>query len=192
MARSSTMSVLGTGGKKQKRIHITFHQMILRKASFSEKPVIWTILQHAIAERKNDGSDQWQNGYPNEQTIENDIRNGWGYVLDDGGEVIAYAAIIFGVEPAYTDIIGKWLTNGDYVVVHRVATSGTVKGKGLGAKLFSMIEELSVEQKVYSVKVDTNFDNIPMLKILARLNYTYCGEVSFEGSPRKAYEKVLQ
>jgi GNAT superfamily N-acetyltransferase len=165
--------------------------MILRKASPAEKPVIWTILQHAIAQRKNDGSDQWQNGYPNEQTIENDIKNGWGYVLVADDEVIAYAAVIFDVEPAYTDIIGKWLTNGTYVVVHRVATSNAVKGKGLGAKLFSMIEELSIEHKVYSIKVDTNFDNIPMLKILARLNYTYCGEVSFERSPRRAYEKVL-
>jgi hypothetical protein len=54
-----------------------------------------------------------------------------------------------------------------------------------------MIEDLCMEQKVYSIKVDTNFDNIPMLKIMNKLNYIYCGEVFYEGDARKAYEKVL-
>jgi GNAT superfamily N-acetyltransferase len=166
--------------------------MILRKAIFLESPIIWQILQQAIAQRKQDGSTQWQNGYPNEQSIHNDITNGYAYVLVDKEEIVAYAAIIFDIEPAYTDIKGKWLSNGDYVVVHRVATSNAVKGKGVATYLFKQIEELSIEKKVYSIKVDTNFDNIPMLKIVDRLGYTYCGEVFFNGSPRRAYEKVLQ
>ena len=165
--------------------------MILRKAAFSEQPIVWDILQQAIEQRKQDGSDQWQNGYPNEQTIHEDITNGCAYVLIDNNEVIAYAAIIFGIEPAYNDIKGRWLTNDDYVVVHRVAVSDTVKGKGIATLLFKMIEDLCIGQKVYSIKVDTNFDNVPMMKILDKLSYTYCGEIFFSGAPRKAYEKVI-
>lgn len=168
-----------------------FWKMILRKAIFSELPLIWDILQQAIEQRKLDGSDQWQDGYPNEQTIYDDISNGYGYVLIDNKVIVAYAAIIIGFEPAYNDIKGTWLTNNDYIVVHRVATSDAVKRKGVATNLFKMIEDLCIEQKVYSIKVDTNFDNIPMLKILDKLNYTYCGEVLISGSPRKAYEKVL-
>lgn len=165
--------------------------MILRKANFSEVPAIWTIMQQAIEQRKRDGSDQWQNGYPNVQTIQDDIHMGYGYVLVDNSTIVAYAAIIFGVDPTYTDIKGKWLTNGDYVVVHRVATSNAVKGKGVATRLFELIEHLSRQHNVFSIKVDTNFDNKPMLRILDKLNYSYCGEVFFEGSPRKAFEKVL-
>jgi GNAT superfamily N-acetyltransferase len=148
-------------------------------------------LQQAIQQRKEDGSEQWQNGYPNEQTVHDDIFNGYGYVLIDDNVVIAYAAIIFGVEPAYNDIKGKWLTDGDYVVVHRVATSNAVKGKGIATRLFKMIEDLCMEEKIYSIKVDTNFDNVPMMKILDKLNYAYCGEIFFSGASRKAYEKVI-
>lgn len=165
--------------------------MILRKAVFSELPVIWDILQEAIEQRRQDGSDQWQNGYPNEQTVRDDISNGHGFVLVDDGMVIAYAAIIFDVEPAYTDIIGKWLSNGDYAVVHRVAAANKVKGKGIATLLFKEIEALCLKQQVYSIKVDTNFDNVPMLKIMDRLGYTYCGEILFGGAPRRAYEKVM-
>ena len=75
--------------------------------------------------------------------------------------------------------------------MHRVAVSDEVKGKGVATHLFKAIEVLCIEQKVYSIKVDTNFDNIPMLRILDKLNYTYCGEIFFNGAPRKAYEKVI-
>lgn len=165
--------------------------MILRKAIFSELPNIWDILQQAIEQRKQDGSEQWQNGYPNENTVHDDISNGYGYVLIYNNLIIAYAAIIFGVEPAYNNIKGKWLTNKDYVVVHRVATSNALKGKGVATHLFKMIEYLCIEQKVYSIKVDTNFDNVPMMRILDKLSYNYCGEIIFSGAVRKAYEKVI-
>jgi GNAT superfamily N-acetyltransferase len=165
--------------------------MTLRKANLSEAPAIWSILQQAIAQRKQDGSTQWQNGYPNPDSVHEDITNGYAYVLIDKDVIVAYAAIIFGIEPAYTAIRGKWLTDGDYVVVHRVATSNAAKGKGIATHLFKMIEELCLERNVYSIKVDTNFDNIPMLKIMDKLGYTYCGEVFFNAAPRRAYEKVV-
>lgn len=165
--------------------------MILRKAFSAEQPIIWTILQQAIEQRKYEGSKQWQNGYPNEQIINDDIANGYAHVLVANNEIIAYAAIIFGIEPAYDNIEGRWLTYGDYVVVHRVAIANKMKRKGIATLLFKMIEELSSKQNTHSIKVDTNFDNVPMIKILDKLHYTYCGEVFYEGVPRRAYEKVF-
>jgi len=165
--------------------------MNLRLANPEDKNTIWEILQAAIEQRRKDGSDQWQNGYPNEQTVITDIQNGHGYVLVDNQAIIAYAAIIFGIEPTYTDIQGQWLSNGDYAVVHRVGTAEALKRKGMGANLFLLIEALCVEKNIFSIKVDTNFDNVPMLRILDKLNYTYCGEIFFSGASRKAYEKLL-
>ena len=106
--------------------------------------------------------------------------------------VIAWAALIFGVEPVYNEIEGKWLTNGDYAAIHRVAKANAVKGQGVATQLFKLVEELSVRHNVFSIKVDTNFDNIPMLRILEKLEYTYCGEIYFSGASRKAFEKVLK
>ncbi len=166
-------------------------QLVLRKAVISEIPAIWEILQDAIEQRRLDGSTQWQDGYPNELTIKNDIENGYGYVLTENESILCYTAIIFGKDPAYENIEGKWLSDGDYTVVHRVAVSKLAKGKGIATKLFEKIEGLSIENNIYSIKVDTNFDNVPMLKILDKLKYTYCGEVYLRGSARKAFEKLL-
>jgi GNAT superfamily N-acetyltransferase len=163
-----------------------------RKAQPSERSQIWEILQHAILRRKADGSDQWQDGYPNPDVIQQDIDKGAGFVLAKGEEVVGYSALIINDEPAYQDIEGKWLTQGDFVVVHRVAVSQEHVGKGFAKKILTAIEDFAVSKDIYSIKADTNFDNIAMMKTFEKLGYVYCGEVYFRGSPRKAYEKVLE
>ena len=163
----------------------------LRPANINDLETIWKIIQHAILRRKEEGSTQWQDGYPNPETILNDINSRNGYVLVLDTEIVAYAAIIFDPEPAYHDIIGTWLCDQNYAVVHRVAVHEDWLGKGLATKIFELTEEVARKNEVYSIRVDTNFDNAPMLKILDKIGYSYCGEVFFRGSARKAFEKLL-
>lgn len=167
---------------------MTYH---FRKATTSEIPQIWIILQQAIARRKKDGSNQWQDGYPNPEVIKNDIDENAGFVLTEGDTIIGYTALLINDEPAYEKIEGKWLTNGDFIVFHRVAISETHLGKGLAKKLMNFIEEFAITNNINSVKADTNFDNFAMMTIFEKMGYSYCGEVHFRGSARKAYEKVI-
>ena len=163
-----------------------------RQATPDDSREIWQILQQAILRRKNDGSRQWQDGYPNAGTVQSDIEHRIGYVLTENDEVAAYAAVIFNDEPAYEAIEGKWLSEGDFNVVHRVAVCDKAAGKGFATEIFRRIEEFSRKNGILSIKVDTNFDNVAMLRILEKLGYKYCGEVYFRGSARKAFEKVLE
>ncbi|MDK2770974.1 MAG: GNAT family N-acetyltransferase, partial [Flavobacterium sp.] len=61
---------------------------IFRKAVIEDKNSIWNIIKQAILRRKADGSNQWQDGYPNLQTIENDIAKKIGFVLVDDETII--------------------------------------------------------------------------------------------------------
>lgn len=161
------------------------------KATTSDILQIWDILQQAIIRRKQDGSNQWQDGYPNPEVVEKDIDKGAGYILTDGDTIVGYCAVLFNDEPEYAKIEGQWLSNDDFVVVHRVAVSEKYLGKGFAKKIFAFIEEIAISNNIYSIKADTNYDNLVMMKIFEQLGYIYCGEVYFRGSPRKAYEKVL-
>lgn len=164
-----------------------------RKAKAEEQNEIWKILEGAILRRKKDGSDQWQDGYPNPSVVENDIKKGNGFVLLDTQEnILGYAAILINDEPEYANIKGKWLTNEDFIVMHRVAISDQYIGKGLAQTMLKYMEEYALSNTIYSIKADTNFDNAGMLKIFEKMGYTYCGEVTFRGTPRKAFEKVLK
>ena len=162
-----------------------------RKATIAEIPQIWAILQKAIQRRKEDGSNQWQDGYPNPDVIQKDIEKEAGFVLTLNEEIIGYTAVMINDEPEYANIIGQWLTNDDFVVFHRVAIDEAHLGKGLSKTILNFIEAFALSNKIYSIKADTNFDNIAMLRIFEKLGYQLCGEVYFRGSARKAFEKVL-
>lgn len=169
-----------------KSLHLNF-----RKATFNDADSIWNLLQQAILRRKMDGSQQWQEGYPNLQTVKSDIEKEVGYVLADDEKVVGYAAVIFNDEPAYETIDGKWLSDGKFAVVHRVAVSDDYLGKGLAKQIFLFIEKLVETNGISSIKVDTNFDNPAMLHIFEKLGYSFCGKVLLRGNERLAFEKLL-
>jgi GNAT superfamily N-acetyltransferase len=162
-----------------------------KKAKISEIPQIWDILQLAIKRRKEEGSDQWQDGYPNPEVVKKDIEKEAGFVLTDGEKIVGYCAVLINDEPEYAKIEGKWLSNNDFVVFHRVAISEQYLGKGCAQKMIGHIEDYAIHNNIYSVKADTNFDNNAMMKVFEKLGYTFCGYVYFRGSQRKAFEKVL-
>lgn len=162
-----------------------------RRANLADQSQIWDILQGAIIRRREDGSNQWQDGYPNPEVVRKDIEAGVGYVLTDGEVIAGYSAVLINDEPAYAEIRGKWITNEDFVVVHRVAVSEKHLKKGLAKKIFGFIEKFALSKNIFSIKADTNFDNLAMINIFEKMGYVYCGEVYFRGSARKAYEKVL-
>lgn len=165
--------------------------LVFRKALDKDFELIWNIISDAKESRRLDGSTQWQDGYPNRDSITNDLFMSYGYVLCEGEEVLGYAALIFDIEPAYEQIIGTWLTEDTYCVIHRVAVAKDWKGRGMAYEIFKQAEIITVQKGVFSIKVDTNFDNIPMLKIMDKLGYEYCGKVYFRGGERLAYEKIL-
>lgn len=162
-----------------------------RKATLPEIPQIWEILQKAIQRRKEDGSNQWQDGYPNPEVIKADVEKEVGFVLTEGENLVGYCAVLINDEPAYAGIEGKWLSSEDFVVVHRIAIAQEYLGKGLAKEMMRFIEEFAIKNNIYSVKADTNFDNLAMMKSFEKVGYVYCGEVFFRGSARRAYEKVL-
>jgi GNAT superfamily N-acetyltransferase len=165
---------------------------IFRLATLTDLPAIWDILQQAIARRKADGSEQWQDGYPNLEVVQNDIEKEVGFVLTLENEIAGYFVVMINDEPEYAKIEGKWLTNDDFVVFHRIAISDVYLGKGLAKSIFQFIEDYARKNDIFSVKADTNFDNLAMLSLFDKTGYVYCGEVYFRGSARRAYEKVLE
>lgn len=165
--------------------------IIFRTAHESDLSTIWEIITFAKEVRRREGSSQWQDGYPDIDTIRLDIVDRKGYLLLCNDEVCGYMAVVLDGEPAYDDIEGCWLSNRPYTTVHRMAVSSQAKGKGLGYTMLLKAEEISLANSIYSIRVDTNYDNTAMLHIFEKLGYVYCGEVYYRGNPRKAFEKLL-
>ncbi len=162
-------------------------ELHFRRADTADIERIMDIIHQAQTRMGLRGTTQWQDGYPSRQIIDNDIVEGWGYVAVSKDVVIAYTAV-GDYEVAYDHLQGDWLTDGKYLVVHRLAVADEALRKGVATAIMKFVQELAVEQGVPSIKIDTNFDNDGMLAILERLGSKYCGKVYYESGERVAYE----
>lgn len=163
-----------------------------RKAEISDFKCVWDIILFAKESMKQKGSQQWQDGYPFEETIKNDIAQGYAYVVTLEQEIIAYVVISHKEEPTYKEIKGAWLNNEPYTVIHRMAVGEKGRGKGIASYIMDQAEEISMENSIFSIRVDTNFDNYVMKHILEKKNYTYCGIIQVRDGEREAFQKNLR
>lgn len=138
--------------------------------------------------------NQWQDGYPNRDSILSDMEKGDSFVILDGDKIIGTTAISFSIEASYNEIFqGQWLEDREYAVVHRVAFDNDYKGKGLGTEVFKYAEKLCRQRKVFSIRVDTHRDNLAMQRLIKKNGFKYCGVIYLEdGAERLAYEKILK
>ena len=164
--------------------------MQIRQAFPNEITAIMSLIEQGRAQMASYGSDQWQDGYPDEDTILNDILEGQSYVGLIDGELVAYSAVITGHENAYDSISnGKWQHNNRiYTVFHRTVVSPDHQGKGY-AKTF--VQGLIEGHEGPDFRADTHPKNIGTQKLLESLGFIYCGHVPI-GSGRLAYQKIKQ
>ncbi|WP_338627293.1 GNAT family N-acetyltransferase [Clostridium baratii] len=167
--------------------------MKLRKSVNEDINNIMQIIDKAKEALKEQGIDQWQNGYPNADVIRNDILNNDSYVFIKNNEIVATSAVSFDGEKTYDKIYdGNWISNDEFAVIHRIAISNKYKGTGIASKIIKMIEAICLDKDVHSIKVDTHEFNIPMQKLLKKNDFKYCGVIFLEDkSKRVAFEKIF-
>jgi ribosomal protein S18 acetylase RimI-like enzyme len=169
--------------------------MKLALSATSNLPSMMQIVSDAQNYLAELGIDQWQNGYPNEEVLLNDISNTESYcVSDDEGQIMGMTMFTNRPEPTYNSIDGSWLTADDaaYGVIHRLAVSNRFRSHGVAKFIFEQCEAQLKANKVPSMRIDTHEENKGMQKLISQLGYEYCGVILLEnGDKRLAYEKVF-
>ena len=136
--------------------------MILRPTKIEDISRVIDIINQAKTYFKNNDIDQWQDGYPNEETIEKDIENNEAYVLEEDGVILGTCM----------------------VTIHGY------KGKGLASTILDQV--VAMYPDYHSVRMDTHHDNLSMQSFLTKYGFKYCGEITLKsGALRRAYEKRI-
>lgn len=133
----------------------------------------------------HDNPNQWKNNKPSREQIESDIKRGHHYVCEENGQIAAVFYFAHETDPTYVKIYdGAWLNEEDYSVVHRIASSGIVKGAG------SFCMEWASAQSS-NLKIDTHADNYVMQNMLKKCGFQQCGTIYLEnGEPRIGFQKI--
>ena len=159
---------------------------MIQKADISQLPRILEIYEKARAFMAESGNpDQWGTGYPPEEMIRQDIRDGKSYVNLKGEHIQAVFYFAVEADPTYGYIEGEWLNDDPYGVIHRIAVDGS--GRGVAAECFAF-----AAQRCENIRIDTHEKNIPMQRCLTKNGFARCGTIYLEdGDPRIAYQKVI-
>ena len=156
---------------------------------------IMKIIREAQAFLASHKIEQWQNGYPNKDTILGDLINNESYIVTTkNSTLIATAMFSTKKEPTYQSIEGEWISgvNSRYGVIHRMAITKKSRNKGVARFIFEQCEQQLLQHNVNSMRIDTHEDNLAMQGLLKKLNYHYCGVIYLDnGDKRLAYEKCL-
>lgn len=169
-----------------------------RAAVLADVPRLVEIAEAARAYLREQGVDQWQNGYPNAESFCRDIGNGVSYVLEREGVVVGTLCVSFAPDPTYSEIFeGAWLNDEPYAVIHRSAIAPELRGRGGAGALFGVAEQLCRERGVGNIRVDTHAENAPMRAVLVRQGFVQCGRILIPDAGdhdpnRVAYHKILE
>ncbi len=175
---------------------IIMAEIYLRRAQLQDLPAIMKIIDDAKELLKKNGSPQWQNGYPNQETFTQDIAMQTNWVLINDNKVAATATLQLTPEPTYRNITqGQWQQPDEpYATIHRVAISSNYRGQGLSKLLFSNLLTVGQMQGIKNFRVDTHRSNKAMQHIAENFNFKKRGiiKVNDQNDPeRLAYELNL-
>lgn len=168
---------------------------MIRPAQYEDIPRLMEVFSRARNIMRDSGNlHQWNNNYPSEEIVRQDIDAGNCYVLvldeSDGshtpGDIIATMAFIPGPDPTYAQIYGgQWKSDKPYYVIHRIAVSEP--GHNAAKVLFDWAFKCTD-----SIRIDTHKDNVIMHHILAQYGFQHCGTIFLDnGDPREAFQKDL-
>ncbi len=157
--------------------------MMIRHATIRDLPVIRQIYDSAKQYMRVSGNPtQWDSNYPSDELLISDMEKSQLYVIEDDEGVHAVFVLAEGPDPTYGKIDGAWLSDRDYMVIHRIASDGKVRGVLTEALRFGF-------SRTESIRIDTHRDNHVMQSLLDRNGFSYCGVIYLEnGDPRLAYQ----
>lgn len=163
-----------------------------RPARISDLDRIMEIIADAQDFLRDNGVDQWQNGYPSREVFTEDIKNGECLVFLDEGRIVGVISLLLGHEPSYDTVYdGDWLTKDEpYAVFHRSAVDREYRGKRVAGRMLSCLENIARENGCMSMRGDTHRDNNAMRRMLERSGYTLCGTVRIDAPPERDAERL--
>lgn len=160
--------------------------MKIREATIKDIERVMEIYDIAVKYMHANGNPtQWVGGYPFREIVEEDIAQKRLYLLlDDDNSIIAQFCYFIGDDPTYSYIDGEWLNDERYGVVHRIASSGKVRG----------VAQICLDwcfTRHPNMRIDTHSDNINMQRALRESGYVECGEIIvYNGTRRVAFQRI--
>lgn len=158
--------------------------MTIRSSILSDIPRLQEVFAVARQFMRATGNpNQWAESYPSVDQLTADIERGDSFVCIHDGRIVATFVLRGGIDPTYAIIYdGAWKNENPYATIHRIASTGEVKG------IFDVVMNFAL--RTYgTIRIDTHRDNVVMRRLVERKGFEYCGIIHcWNGDERLAFQ----
>lgn len=166
--------------------------MIIRQANQIDLKNIMDMYKSCVAGMQKNNIDQWDENYPNAEIISSDLKAKTYYVSEIEGEIVGGINIDQEQDPTYLEIDWDDKT-ASFLVVHRLAVKEEFWSQKIGKKLMDFAENLVLEKKLKSIRLDTYSNNPKAIHFYKNLGYNQLGTINLKPNKKHYYcfEKLL-
>lgn len=161
-----------------------------RFANKEDLPVLFDLYKRGIEGMQKAGIDQWDNEYPNTQTITDDVENCDLHLCICDGEIAAAFALNREVEEEYKT--ASWeKPKAHFIAMHRLCVSPGLERRGIGRACMLEIERFAKENGFDAIRLDTFSKNTKALPMYESLGFKAVGEAFWSKGRFIIFEKNL-
>lgn len=165
--------------------------MAIRPGKTEDIKTIMEIIKEAVKDMDSKGIYQWDEIYPCEEVITQDIRDNNLYVLcSEEGKVQAIIVLSEFYDKEYEDLTWEY-NEGKHLIIHRLCVNPKCQGMGIARKLIDFAENFAAEHNYSSIRLDAFIENKRACGMYDKLGYVKRGIVKFRKGYFYCYEKGI-
>lgn len=162
--------------------------MEIIKAGINDLKKISKMYRDAIDNLNHIGIYQWDEIYPNELTLKEDIEKRELHKIISGDNLLGAVVINQESDEEYAN---GHFENANYAVVHRLCVAPEYQNQKIGYHAMMLIESLLKEQGFSSIRLDAFSENPFSLKMYEKLGYRKVGNAQWRKGLFYLFEKKL-
>lgn len=161
----------------------------IRTAKRKDTAAVTTLYAAAVAKMQAQGLDQWDDLYPGEALLGQDIQKGEMFLLVEDNAVAAAVVVNGKQDKEYES--GRWAGAAPALVVHRLCVHPQYQKAGKAATLMRWVEKYAKAKGYASIRLDAFTKNAASLALYQKLGYREAGKVTFRKGVCILFEKGL-
>lgn len=163
---------------------------VLRKATTADAATLLQLVRDCVAAMRAAGIEQWDEVYPNVDTIARDIEASTLHVLCEDEEIIASITIDQTMDLLWQGM--DWSADSEPAfAVHRLMVHPTQQGRGFARRLMQHAETTARNHGGRSIRLDTFLQNPAAMALYPRLGYQPTGIAMMRKGAFAGFEKLL-
>jgi ribosomal protein S18 acetylase RimI-like enzyme len=162
---------------------------IIRQASLGDIDQLMNLVCDCIEGMRGAGIDQWDEAYPDRQTILTDIRGQTAHVATVDSGLLGMVVLNERQEPEYADV--TWEGRGRAAVVHRLMVAPQWQSQGVGRMLMQFAEQRAATLGYACIRLDAFCGNPRAIHFYELTGYRRAGRVRFRKGLFDCFEKSL-